>query len=447
MRASSMQPAGSRALWLLLAGGALLALALTLVIAGQWEQTNGGGRPDLATDPLAASNGTIAFWEERVQRDPADFVAYNRLARAYAGRARETGDVADYTRAEAAVTASLNALPRDNYDATALLASLQLTKHEFRLGLETARAAMAIDPNDAYAHAVIGDAQLALGQYDEAQRTYEALVAEAPGLSSFSREASLYELRGDLAAAEAAWQNALSTDGGRRPESSAWARVQFGNFYWSQGRLDDARGQYESALAYYPGYIHALAGLARLAAASGNFERAIALYGDVTARQPLPEYVIALGDTYGAAGRQVEAQRQYDLVGAIDALYRENGINTDLQMAIFKADHGADLGEAMRQAQAVYDAQPDNIYAADALAWALYKSGRPQEAVTYSQTALRLSTQDPLLLFHAGVIHASLGDVDEARGLLGWALELNPDFSLLHAAEAASTLQSLGGAR
>jgi tetratricopeptide (TPR) repeat protein len=181
-----------------------------------------------------------------------------------------------------------------------------------------------------------------------------------------------------------------------------------------------------------------------VASAGGDYDRAIDLYTQVTQRQPLPQYVIALGDTYAAAGRGADAQRQYDLVGAIDQLYRANGINTDLQMALYFADHG-DPAEALRQAQAVHDLQPDNIYTADALSWALYRNARSSEAATYSEAALRLGTQDPLLLFHSGMIRFSLGDRDGARDLLGRAIALNPRFSLLHAGEAAGTLAQLGG--
>ncbi len=80
-------------------------------------------------------------------------------------------------------------------------------------------------------------------------------------------------------------------------------------------------------------------------------------------------------------------------------------------MALFFADHDLNLDEAVRQARSVYDARP-SIQAADALAWALYKSGQQGEALEHSREALRLGTQDATMLFHAGMIHPSLGDYE-----------------------------------
>ena len=72
---------------------------------------------------------------------------------------------------------------------------------------------------------------------------------------------------------------------------------------------------------------------------------------------------------YAVAGQQAQADRQYALIGAIEKLYRANGVNVDLQMALFLADHDQNIGEAVQQALAVHGAQTDSIYAADAVAF------------------------------------------------------------------------------
>ncbi|MEX0683275.1 MAG: tetratricopeptide repeat protein [Dehalococcoidia bacterium] len=441
MRAATLRPATMSGVALLGAGAALLALVLAIILLA-----DGGGSHSpaaVSADPYAVTNSNVAFWEARVQRDPADFVAYNRLAGAYLQRARETGDVGDYSRAQAAVDTSLAELPGDNPSAYALLASLQNVRHEFAAAIETAHTAQRLDPSDAFAHAIIGDAQIALGLYDEAFDSYNQLVSQAPGLSAFSRLAHIYELCGDLANAEGAWENALSTDGGRNAEATAWARVNFGTFKFSQGSLDDAADQYDAALEAFPGYIHALAGQARVAAARGDYDRGIDLYTQVTDRQPLPEYIAALGDVYAVAGQPSDAQRQYDLIGVIDQLYKANGINTDLQMAIFFADHDISLSDAIQQSLAVYDAQPDSIYAADAVAWSLYKADRAAEALRYVDQALRLGTVDASVEYHAGMIYGALGDEQGARDHLARALEINPHFSVLQAPIAQQALEDL----
>ncbi len=442
MRAASIEPSRYGAVGLTVVGVVVLALSLAYLLAA-----GGGYRDDGAARPAAHAAKTseiIAFWEDRVRLDPADFTAYNRLAQAYIQRARETGDVSDYSRAAAAVEASLQSVSQDNLTALALRASLQNVKHDFAGAAETALGVLALDSADTFALGVLGDAQAALGQYDAAETTFEKLVAVSPGLSSFSRLAYIHELRGDLREAETAWLNALSTDGGRRPENTAWAHVQFGDFYFNQGMLDEATTQYREALSAFPGFVHGEAALGRVAAARGDYEKAIALYEDVVARQPLPEYVAALGDVYRAAGREAEAQDRYDLVGAIAQLYEANGINTDLAMALFLADHNLRPVEAVRQARAVYERQA-SVQAADALAWALYKNGSYIEAAELSQEALRLGTRDASFFFHAGMIQRALGKDDLARASLRTAIEINRHFSVLNAPIARATLAELEG--
>ena len=424
--------------------GALLAtLALALLFTGV---SFGGGPSNVSQIHAAyspATNGVVSFWEQRIVSDPADYVAFNKLADAYLRRARETGEVGDYARAEAAVSESLRLQPEDNYPAIVRIASLKNTAHEFADAATSARRAIGIDPTDPYGYAVLGDAQLALGLYDEARHNYELIVAEAPGLSSFSRLAHVLEIQGDVAGADLAWQNALSTDAGRRPENTAWAQKQYGDFLFRIGDLDTARRRYEDSVDSVPGYTHGLAGVASVEAARGHFDAAIERYQLVVGRMPLPEYVAALGDVFAAVGRNDDATSQYEIVSAIAELYRSYGVNVDQMMALFFADHGLNIDDAVRQAEAAYERSPESVYSADALAWALMSAGRPDEAQPYARQAIRLGTPDASLYFHAGMISYALGDLEAAREDLRQAASLNVNFSVLYAETLTRTIKEL----
>jgi len=219
-------------------------------------------------------------------------------------------------------------------------------------------------------------------------------------------------------------------------------RVQLGNLYFNRGDLAAAEQTYQHAVTQLPNDVHALAGVARVHAARGEYATAIQLYADVTQRMPLPEYVIALGDVYTKQGDQQQAQHQYDLVTAIDTLSATNGVNTDLETALFFADHDIDLETSLGKARAAYATRP-STHAADVLAWTLYKTGNSTEAQQYAAEALALGTRDPVKLFHAGMIAHALGQNEQARVYLQEALDLNPHFSLLHAERAAATLEQL----
>ncbi len=47
------------------------------------------------------------------------------------------------------------------------------------------------------------------------------------------------------------------------------------------------------------------------------------------------------------------------------------------------------------------------------------------------------------MLFHAGMIHQSLGDEAGARDYLSRAVQMNPDFSVVYASTAAAALDEL----
>lgn len=383
---------------------------------------------------------TLAQLQERVRANPDDVAAYAALGQAWLLRVRETGDVSLYGQAEQAFA---TALERDPQQLDALIGqgSLALARHQFAEALEWGERARAAAPALAAVYGVLGDAYVELGRYDEAVAAVQRMVDIRPDLASYSRVAYLRELHGEVGPAIAAMELAVDA-GAPGTESSVWTRVQLGNLHFGRGDLERAAEQYAYALAERPGYPYAQAGLARVRAARGDLAGAARDYAKVVERLPLPEFVIALGELYEAQGRPAEAERQYALVRAMQQLSAAEGVDVDLELALFDADHGADPQAALAQARAAYERRP-SIYAADTLAWAMLKAGDLDGAAAHSAEALRLGTRDATLHYHAGLIAHARGDAAGARAHLSEALTLNPHFSPLRAAEARTLLQTL----
>ncbi len=388
----------------------------------------------------SSTDGAIETLQSRLRQDPNDQPAYTQLGAAYLQKARETGDPTYYGKAESALLRALELNP-DDFLAIAQMGALSLARHDFRQALDRGQKAHAISPETVLIYGVIGDAQVELGEYDAALETFQTMVDLRPDLSSYSRASYMRELYGDVDGAIEAMQRAVQA-GGPNAENTNWTRVQLGHLYFNSGRLEEAEAEYKRALAAYPGYVHAEAGLARTQAARREYGVAIQLYGDVVNRMPLPEYVIALGDVYEAAGRSVEARQQFDLVRAIEQLYLSNGVDTDLEMALFAADHGQAIDEALVRARRAFEKRP-TIYAADTLAWTLSQAGQHEAAYELAQQALRLGTRDALLLFHAGMIAYRLGRAAEAQSYLEQAVTINPNFSVRYGGQAQDTLAAL----
>lgn len=416
---------------------AAVALAVAFGLARRGADLPAPARP---AGPLTTTDQIILSYQDIARSEPRNVDARAVLGAAYLQKARETADPAYYERAEQALDAALALDPR-HVDALVGKGTLALARHHFHEGLELGERARDLAPGLARVYGVIADAQTELGMYDEAADSIQTMIDLRPDLASYSRAAYARELRGDLAGAIEAMDLAVRAGGPTR-ENTEWTRVQLGNLYFARGDLDGAEAQYQRSLAMLPDYVYALGGLARVRAAQGDADGAAELYRKAIARAPLPELVIGLGETLEAAGRAGEAAEQYELVRAMQRLLAAGGVDTDLELARFEADHG-DPAAALALARAAYERRP-GIVTADTLAWALERSGDHAEARRYAEEALRLGTQDALMLFHAGMIARSQGDAATAHGYLTRALELNPHFSPIYGPAAREAIAAIG---
>lgn len=419
----------------------VIGLSITFWTARPWAnpaaeqlRTASVNRTVSRTDQL------IWDYQERARNEPQDSSARAVLGAAYIQKARETGDPSYYGKADQVLN---EALARDPQALDALIGkgSLALARHQFREALAIGEQARQLNPRIPRIYGVIADAQIELGMYDQALDTVQTMVDMRPDLSSYSRVSYLRELYGDLDGAIEAMSLAVSA-GGPATENVEWTRVQLGNLAFAKGDLVQAELHYTTALERLPEYVYALAGMAHVRAAQGETDQAIQLYQQAIARMPLPEFVIALGELQESLGRTEQAQQQYQLVQAMQQLFNANGVDTDLELALFEADHGKNPAAAVTRARMAYERRP-SIKGADALSWALYRAGNYAEARRYSDEALRLGTQDSLMLYRAGMIAQAQGDRASARDRLSQAITLNPAFSPLYAPQARQLLNQL----
>lgn len=423
----------------------LLILVFTLVYRSRQDQAQASLAVDTSGPAPApvelGSMRMINSLQERIRKNPEDTDAYAQLGQAFLQRMRETTDPSLYAQAE---TAFSEALKRDPQHLDALLgqAALALSRHQFGEALRLGEQALTLNPYRAQIYGVIGDAQVELGRYDAAVATIQKMVDTRPDLSSYSRVSYLRELHGDTAGAIAAMEQAVKA-GFPSSEQALWTKVQLGHLHFNSGALMEAEATYMHALQTRPDYIHAFAGMARVRAAQGKHGEAISYYQKLVELYPLPEFVIALGELYEVTDQPAKAKEQYDLVRAMQQLNAAAGVDVDLELALFNADHGVDPAQTVAQARAAY-ARRSSIYAADVLAWALFQQGKYDEAWQYAQEALRLGTRDAALHFHAGMIAYKLGDVVKARQQLEQALAINPAFSIRYAPQTRELLRTLG---
>jgi tetratricopeptide (TPR) repeat protein len=388
-------------------------------------------------------DASIASLESKLDAAPDDWKASAALGIAYVQRARITSDPSTYPLAQVVLNRSITLQPTGNAEALVGLGTLAAARHHFTDALGWGRRAVKAAPYDADVYGLVGDAQLELGRYDAAFGSFQRMIDIRPNLASYARVSYALELRGNVDGAIAAMRAAYDVAAG--PADTAWAAAHIAKIQFGAGRLRDAEKWFRRARSADPGSMDAEAGLALTAWASGDLEEAIAAYERLAGRYPSPEHVAVLGDLYAAAGDHEEAAAQYELVRAEARLFRANGVDTDLEIALFEADHavGRSARAALRAARAEW-ARRRSVHVADAYAWALYANGDYRRASALSAEALRLGTRNALFLFHAGMIRLRLGDEAAARSFLRQAREVNPSFSVRWSPVLRETLSRLG---
>lgn len=408
----------------------------------------GGGATTLSQAPgrpqLSEIDRLIRSFGEQTEEAPSA-AGFTFLGQLEIERARLTGDVDSYARAERALEQAVAIAPA-SADPRALLASVRFTTHDFTGALALANEIYE-DDRTLGALAVRGDAALELGRYGDAAADYQVLAGSLPDAStSLVRLSRLAFLQGDAgrAAKLGADAEAAAAKEGSFGASRSWYAAYRGRLALDAGRYGEATAHFKRAVELAPDYHVALAGLASARAAEGRIADAIELYERAVTMVPDPASIAALGDLYAATGETRAASDRYATVEAIATLQAVNRQLYDRQLALFWADHGGDLDSALDIAERGLETRRD-VYGYDVLGWVLFRMGRFEEAREASDQALAMGTPDARLWFHAGMISEALGEDDRARDELGRALGLHPNFDPVLAPVARETLAALGG--
>jgi tetratricopeptide (TPR) repeat protein len=405
---------------------------------------------------LPRATGTerlIKNMQTRVQSNPKDPAAYSALGAAFFQRARETGDVDDFQQAEQALNRSLDLNSADFSAATALstMAEVCMGEHRFSDAVTYAQKALSLGSGHLSPFAIVGDANADMGEYERAAIAYSRLDVSGDSAADphnvyvrDSRTSYLKFVSGDTRGAIRLMQSAVAagTEARLPAENLAWLYYELGEYESQAGDIAAANSAYLTALTIHPGDYRAMAGLGKLRGNQGRYAEAIKLYQSAVAVVPMPMYVSELGDMYTKSGNSAEAKKQYQLVEYIGLLGHINQVLHNRDLALFYADHNIKLDEALTLAHKEFEVRHD-IYTWDALAWALYKNGKYQEASDAMDHALRPGARDALLFFHAGMISSRLGQSSQAKERLQTALSINPQFHVLYADVARQQLKTL----
>ncbi len=376
----------------------------------------------------------------KVREKIGDATRWVILGDALAQTLRDTADEKYYDHADTAYQYALKLQP-SMADALTGIAWVTGGRHQFDQSREWANRALAIDPENAAAFGILGDAALELGDYDATYEHYQKMMDLKPDLSSWSRGAHLLHMTGDTGGAISLMEKAIRA-GAPFAENTAWCRAKLAMMHLSQGALLPAAQALEGPLKAGSKNTHVLLAAGRVAAAREEFAAAAQYYRTLLESGPNHDALVALGDLSAVQGDKDGAEKYYEQVEALEASQTARTGHSHMAMAKFYADHDRKPIEALRMAEARKLTR--NVNEADTLAWVYFKNGDQPRAIDAIKRALSQKTQDAEIHFHAGMIAAKFGDAVSARKHLQQALNLNPRFSILQAPVAIKALEALG---
>jgi tetratricopeptide (TPR) repeat protein len=399
--------------------------------------------PISTTSEWRNTKAAIEGLQSKIRQKPEDLQSRLLLAFAYMQEARITGKHPYYY--PAALTLIDDILDREpenpvlRYEATVAKASVQLSLHQFGAALQTAQQALRINPHSASVYGVLCDANVELGNYPEAIKMADQMVALRPDLKSYSRVSYLREIHGDLPGAIEAMEQAAAA-GFPGLEQTAWTRVTLGHLYEKAGNLAQAEKQYRRALAEYPDYAFALAGLGRLAAQQKKPRQSVQLLTRAAAIIPefsFQEELVRLYQQQGQAGKAARTMKEM-LAGMEED--RQAGHVVDLELAKIYLELARDPQQALKYARQEYKRRPANIDVCRTLAQIYYVKQDYKAAAAYMRQASRTHSQDPALLCLAGLIEFKGGRQALGEHLIRKSLALNPHQDSPLSREAKSLL-------
>jgi tetratricopeptide (TPR) repeat protein len=384
---------------------------------------------------------TIAQARRLIEKNPKNFEAYNALALALSRRARETSDVNYYTQAEQTLRQSF-AISPDNFDGARIQVWLLLGKHEFTAALDEARKLNKRMPDDVMTYGFLTDANVELGNYNEAETSAQRMLDLRPGnLPALTRAAYLRELLGDVDGSLELMNMAVESTPLTEVEDRAWILAQMAHLDLSTGKTADAEHYLQQALTLFPGYHYALGNLAKVRIQQQRYAEAVQLLQQRYQAAPHAENLFDLAEALQLAGRSDDSKKAFAEFEQKSLQETNRADNSNRELIFYYADYAHRPARSLEVAEREF-ARRQDVYTLDAYAWALHVNGRDQEARRRIEDALAVGIRDAKVLWHAGEIALAAGDRAAAEKYLQQAANLNA----VESRAAKVTLTRLTGA-
>lgn len=390
--------------------------------------------------------------------------AYEELSVLYHAHPNDESVLTDYIQAligtkrlDEAKKLNDQVLKQNPHSTVGLLAEGQILVQQGKASdaIPVFQSATGAEPNNAYAHYLLGLAEAQTGQLHEASGELQQAVKLRPDLivaqkalsrvaldqndlnlakasavaliTSHSASPDGYYLRGLAETREANYALA-ETDFKKSIQlapQDPLAYVRLGDMRVVQQRYSDAEPFYNQALQLNPAFVDAMSGILNVYDKEKKPEKAAIdrIQEQITRSPNTPAYYEMLGQAYYKNGDFENAQNALQKAFQIDG----GNVNALLMLADLQAGKGS-MAQALTTAQRAVQQSPQDMRTYTVLAQIETKSGDWQDAEKTYQKALQINPQ-----FGAGANNLAIllldhgGDVDQALSLAQSAHQLIPD--------------------
>ncbi len=395
--------------------------SITLIVAS-FVLSCGVSFGETPTTKRTPAEEKMATAKKEIELKPQSVDAHNALAMALTRRARETSDPSYYDQAGEVLKDSFR-LASDNFEARRIETWIALGKHEFSSALELARALSKSRPDDVLAYALLTDACVETGNYEEAEKAAQWALDMRPGeISGLTRAAYLRELFGDIQGSVDLMQSAYNKTAPSEVEDRAWILTQFAHLQLLSGKPQVAELALADALKLFPGYHYALGNMVKVRIAQKRYEEAVTVAREFVQAAPHPENLFVLGVTLEHAGKTEEAKLAFADFETKALAESEGTDNANRELVFYYINHASKPMEALRIARSEL-ARRQDVFTREAYAWALQANGEVKEARVEIEKALAIGIRDPMFFYHAGIIAQKNGDHERAAKYLQESLK------------------------
>ena len=349
----------------------------------------------------------IDFFENRIARDPGGALDRVRLGAMLLGRGRDTGNPADFVRAETEARTAIRNGSARNTGGWQLLVAATAAQHRFAEALRAADSLVRAADSTAGSRAIRGEMLVELGRYREADQVFGGLWPHRlePGVGP--RAARWADVRGRpwVAAGllESLRTRALADEFGS-VSGKAWYDYRLADLSLRYGRLGAARRYALRGLELDPDDPRLLGVVAAVAIRRGSTREAVDLAQRALAARPDPGLFALLAEVAFVERDSVGGFRYLDAARALAGL-RGPGFHRGAALAL--VEHGVATDEVASAARQDVAARPD-VYGWDLLAWSLFRTGHRREALQAIDRAQVWNSTDPSIERHARLIRGGV---------------------------------------